>query len=60
MEELDRLLRMYGWELVSIRGSHHVYTLGGQRQISIPLRRPTLLTVYVKRALKETEDADDE
>lgn len=58
MEELHQLLSLYGWELVTIRGSHHVYTLVGHRQLVIPQRRPTVLGIYVRRALKETEAQD--
>jgi len=28
-EEIDCLLRLYDWERVTIRGTHHVYTRGG-------------------------------
>ena len=59
-EELQKLLELYGWELDNIRGSHHVFRRGDEELISIPLRRPRVLEVYVRRAIRMTEDEDDE
>lgn len=55
-EELDRLLRLYDWELDTIRGSHHVYKRPGERLLVIPFRRPRVLGVYVRKALDATRD----
>jgi predicted RNA binding protein YcfA (HicA-like mRNA interferase family) len=55
-EELDHLLRLYDWELATIRGSHHVYKRSGDRLLVIPFRRPRVLAVYVRKALDATRD----
>jgi predicted RNA binding protein YcfA (HicA-like mRNA interferase family) len=58
-DELARLLTMGGWEHDRQRGSHHVFKRRGER-ITVPERRPHLLPVYVKDALRRTEgDLDD-
>lgn len=58
-EELDRLLRLYGWELDTIRGSHHVYKRDGFQLLSIPFRRPRILAVYVRKALDVTNEDEE-
>jgi predicted RNA binding protein YcfA (HicA-like mRNA interferase family) len=55
-EELDRLLRLYDWELDTIRGSHHVYKRPGGRLLVVPFHRPRVLAVYVRKALDATRD----
>ena len=57
-EELQRLLVLYGWELDTIRGSHHVFKRNGREVITIPLRRPRVLFVYVKWVMELTGDDD--
>ena len=57
-EELERLLSLYGWELDTIRGSHHVFKRDGKDLISIPLRRPRILAAYVRRVLDLTGEDD--
>lgn len=59
LEELDQLLRLFGWELHSVRGSHHNYRRGVAR-FSIPLHRPTLKAVYVRRALAMMQELADD
>jgi predicted RNA binding protein YcfA (HicA-like mRNA interferase family) len=59
-EEIARLLRLYGWELATIRGSHHVFKREGKELLSIPLRRPRILQAYVRKALDLTGDDDDD
>lgn len=58
-DELRRMLEAYGWEVARVRGSHHVFARGGT-QLAVPFRRPTVLPVYVKRALRFTEEQDDD
>lgn len=58
-EELDRLLRLYGWELDTIRGSHHVFKREGTSLIVVPHRRPHVLAVYVRRVLEATMEDDE-
>jgi len=56
-EDLDRLLRGYGFEArPPRRGSHYVY-FKGQHQITVPYRRPHLLESYVRRALELIDQA---
>lgn len=57
-EEVERLLGLYGWELDTIRGSHHVFKRDGKDLISIPLRRPRILAAYVRRVLDLTGEDD--
>jgi predicted RNA binding protein YcfA (HicA-like mRNA interferase family) len=59
-EEVARVLRLYGFELARIRGSHHVFVDSNGVELVIPLRRPTVLTIYVDAVLKATEGKDDE
>ncbi len=57
-EEIDKLPRLSGWELARIEGGHHIYPSGG-RLFVVPYRRPHLLTVYVRVALKLTRVPED-
>jgi predicted RNA binding protein YcfA (HicA-like mRNA interferase family) len=52
-EELDQLLRTSGFLRRHRAGSHYTYSRGRQR-IVVPRRRPYLLPVYVRLALKLT------
>jgi predicted RNA binding protein YcfA (HicA-like mRNA interferase family) len=54
-EELQRLLEAYGWALVRVRGSHHTFRRAGETY-TVPLRRPHVLTVFVRGALERTEE----
>lgn len=60
-EVLDRVLRDYGFERRQPRGgsSHYFYFLSEHR-LTIPLKRPFVKTVYVKRALSILEEIDRE
>jgi len=58
LAELRELLEAYGWTLRRISGSHHLF-VRGDRRLSIPLRRPTILPVYVRQALRPTEGEDE-
>ncbi len=49
-EDLDNLLRSYGFQLRRSSGSHHIY-LKGQFKIVVPYRRPHVLPVYVHLVL---------
>lgn len=57
--ELDRLLRLSGWELARVEGSHHIYVQGGHIFV-VPYRRPHLLAAYVRAALRLTREPDDD
>jgi predicted RNA binding protein YcfA (HicA-like mRNA interferase family) len=57
-DEARRVLEAYGWTLTRISGSHHRYSRSGSH-LTIPLRRPHILPVYVRQILAMTA-ADDE
>ena len=57
--DLDRLLRSYGFEGRSGKGSHYYYRRGTHR-VTVPFRRPHVLPAYVKLALKAIERAESE
>ncbi len=56
-EDLDRLLRGYGFEGRQGKGSHYYYRRGAHR-VTVPFRRPHILPIYVKLALKAIERAE--
>ena len=60
-ENLDQLLRACGFEVRHPRrgGSHHYYSKG-RINISVPKRRPHVLPVYVRLALKAIDQAREE
>jgi predicted RNA binding protein YcfA (HicA-like mRNA interferase family) len=58
-EELAELLRAYGFEVVRIRSSHHIFQRGGLT-VSIPLHRPHLKPVYVQQVLSLLGSDDDD
>jgi len=57
-EELDRLLRLAGWELNLVRGSHHVYRSSAGRHLSIPRHGPMVKVGYVTLILDETREPE--
>lgn len=60
-EDMARLLELSGWRLERIRGSHHVFGRGAD-QIVVPLRRPHVLSAYVRDVLRLTipeKDAEE-
>jgi len=58
-DEARRVLEAFGWTLNHVRGSHHVFARGGGR-LTVPLRRPCLLPVYVRQILRATEVGNDD
>jgi predicted RNA binding protein YcfA (HicA-like mRNA interferase family) len=59
-EEIDRLLRLSGWRLNNVRGSHHVYRSPQGNHLSIPRAGGIVKVAYVRMVLAETkEDGDD-
>ena len=60
-EELDRLLRLYGFEpRIPKRGTSHVIYKHGALLISVPKHRPHLKENYVREALKLIEVEESE
>ncbi len=58
-EDLDRLLQDYGFAKRPGKGSHHFYWRGEQRLV-VPYRRPHVLPIYVKLAMKAIDKAEME
>jgi len=48
--DVDRLLLSLGFEKRQ-RGSHAIYTLKGRGRITIPVKKPFILPVYVQELL---------
>ena len=57
--ELDAAMRTAGFS-ASQRGSHVIYRRGPREKLSVPQRRPFLLPVYVKEALKLLDPGGDQ
>ena len=55
-EQLEAVLLKLGFEKRAAKGSHSVYKMKGHRPLTIPYRRPFLLPIYVKEALKKIDD----
>ncbi|KAA0212956.1 MAG: type II toxin-antitoxin system HicA family toxin [Leptolyngbya sp. PLA3] len=60
---LERLLKKNGWQLIRIKGSHHIF--GGEDRpiLSIPVHGNKVKGVYVrqvKQAIKALGQHDDE
>jgi len=51
--EARRVLEAWGWQLDRVRGSHHRFSRDGSH-LTIPLRRPHILPVYVQQVLAVT------
>jgi predicted RNA binding protein YcfA (HicA-like mRNA interferase family) len=57
--EARRVLEAFDWALVRTRGSHHYFRKGASILI-IPLRRPTILSPYVRQILNATRESTDD
>lgn len=51
-QQMDALLRAFGFEFDRQRGSHVVYRDPSGGRLVFPLRRPHLLAVYVNQAVR--------
>ncbi|MBZ0278184.1 MAG: type II toxin-antitoxin system HicA family toxin [Anaerolineae bacterium] len=55
MEELETLLVQFGFELMRVSGSHHIYRYSNddlERKITVPLHGHKVKTVYVKQVIE--------
>jgi predicted RNA binding protein YcfA (HicA-like mRNA interferase family) len=61
-KELARVLERYGWQLLRIHGSHHIYGKPGEIQrISIPVHGNTPLKIgLLKHFLKAADLTEDD
>ena len=57
--DAEQLLLLSGWNLERQRGSH-VFYRKGERRISVPFRRGTMLPVYVWLLLDLTKEEGDD
>ncbi len=53
-EELARLLSLSGFELSTVKGSHHVFRNQAGQHISVPHRVPFVKAAYVRDVLAMT------
>ena len=60
-EDLDKLLRAYGFEVRPPRhgGSHYFY-FRGEHRLTVPYRRPHVMPIYVRQALKVIKRLEEE
>ena len=59
-EEIDQLLRLSGWKLNQVRGSHHVYRSDDGQHLSIPMHGSPAKPGYVRTVLDYTREPGDE
>jgi len=56
IEEADRVLRHYGYDLVHQKGSHRQYRNEQGVKLTVPERKPTIKPCYVDEILKIIKD----
>jgi hypothetical protein len=60
-EELDHLLRDYGFERRQPSGgSSHYFYICGYHRLTVPKKRPYIKQIYVKQALRQIEEIENE
>ena len=60
-QELQRYLGLCDWTLARVRGSHYLFERSGEpAALVVAYRRPHLLAVYVREALKRTREEGDD
>ncbi len=57
--ELRQLLENNGWNLIRIRGSHHIFTRPNAPGFAIPVHRNKVKDVYRKEVEKTIEDLEE-
>ena len=56
IDEADRVLRHYGYDLVRQKSSHRQYRNAAGDYLTIPERKPTIKPFYVDEILKRIND----
>ena len=56
-DDLREMLEAYGWRVVRVSGSHHVFQRSGDT-FSVPFHRPHVRATYVRQAMALTEGED--
>lgn len=60
-KELARILVRHGWQLVRVRGSHHVFTKPGRAErLSVPVHGNSLLKPGMQRRLIKVSGLPDD
>ena len=49
---IQRMFESHGWELVRIRGSHHIFSKAGRGSFSVPVHHDRVKAPYVKKIEK--------
>ena len=57
---VKKLLDNAGWDLVRIRGSHHVFDKPNESPLSIPVHRGKVKAVYVNEVKKRIQKESGE
>lgn len=57
-EEVCAVLEAYGWQLLRVAGSHHLYGDAAGRRLSLPRRRE-VKAPYVRQVLALTQEDED-
>jgi predicted RNA binding protein YcfA (HicA-like mRNA interferase family) len=52
LKEVTRLLKVKGYRLARVSGSHHVFTRPGELPVSIPVHRGKVKAFYVRQIEK--------
>lgn len=60
-KELCRLLEIKGWQLRNIKGSHHIYTKSGRKEIiSVPVHSNKNLKIGLLKAIIKIAEIKEE
>lgn len=59
-DDLDSLLRLYGYELKRTSGSHHIYVRQGRPPISVTRHGAQVHSAAVKEVLRMVEESENE
>jgi len=58
--DLDSLLRMYGYELDRVSGSHHIYARQGHPSINVSRHGAQVHSAAVKEVLEMIDESDND
>lgn len=53
LREIRKLLEQHGWQLVRIKGSHHIFKGEGRRLRSVPVHKGKVKHRYLQDILEE-------
>lgn len=58
--DIRKLLERHGWELIRIKGSHHIFGGEKRRSIPIPVHKQRVKEVYFKQVQQAIRDLGEE